>query len=46
MTGTLIDVGRGKLEAEDVKAILESKNRENASATAPAKGLLLKQVIY
>ncbi len=46
MTGTLIDVGLGKKRAEDIPLILESKLRENAGETAPAKGLALKQVIY
>jgi len=46
MVGTLLDVGRGRLGAEDIVGILESKNRERASATAPAKGLCLWKVVY
>ena len=46
MAGTLINVGRGRLSAADVAAVLESKDREMASATAPAKGLCLRRVSY
>ena len=46
MVGTLLDVGRGRLSAEDIVGILESKDRTRASATAPAKGLCLWEVIY
>ena len=34
--GTLVDVGRGKREPEEMKLIIESKNRNIAGATAPA----------
>ena len=46
IVGTLVDVGLGKIEAVDVKDILESKNRRNASPTAPAHGLFLMEVKY
>ena len=46
MAGTLIDVGRGKLRAEDVPAIIESRDRERAGFTAPPQGLYLKSVEY
>lgn len=46
IVGTLIDVGRGKLQAEKIKEILESKNRQTAGKTMPAKGLILKNVEY
>ena len=46
IVGTLIDVGRGKIEPEAIKEILESKNRQNAGKTMPAKGLMLKKVEY
>jgi tRNA pseudouridine38-40 synthase len=44
--GTLVDVGRGKRKPEDMKIIIESKNRNIAGATAPAYGLFLKEVKY
>lgn len=46
IVGTLVDVGRNKIKPEDVKSIIESKDRRLASATAPAYGLYLKDVIY
>ena len=44
IAGTLIDVGRGRLAAGDVPAIIESRDRTRASATAPARGLTLAAV--
>jgi tRNA pseudouridine38-40 synthase len=44
--GTLLDVGRGKLTREEFKRILESRDRRNAGATIPAKGLYLLSVKY
>ncbi len=46
IAGTLVDAGRGKIEPEQVKKIIDSKDRKLASATAPAWGLYLKDVIY
>ncbi len=46
MAGTLLNVGRGKITVKDFKEILESKDRENAGPTAPAKGLCLVGVWY
>lgn len=44
--GTLVDAGRGKRAPEEMKSIIESKNRNIAGATAPACGLFLKEVKY
>jgi len=44
--GTLVDVGRGKRMPEEMKLIIESKNRKIAGVTAPACGLFLKEVKY
>ncbi len=46
ITGTLVDVGSGKLEPKDVKDIIEAKNRERAGQTAPPQGLALYKVYY
>ncbi len=46
MVGTLKLVGEGKLQPEDIKSILEARNRSSAGATAPACGLYLTKVIY
>ncbi len=46
IVGTLLDVGYGKTSLEDFKAILNSKSREEAGASAPAYGLYLTKVAY
>lgn len=46
IVGTLVDVGRGKLRPEDLRGIIESKNRSNAGASVPACGLYLTKVNY
>ncbi len=46
MTGTLLEVGLGKRKPEDIIHILDSRNRENAGALVPAKGLTLVSVEY
>lgn len=46
MVGTLKMVGEGKLKPEDIKTILDAKDRSKAGATAPACGLYLNKVIY
>lgn len=46
IVGTLVDVGRGRLEPGEFKEILESKDRRRAGTTAPAKGLRLERVYY
>lgn len=46
MVGTLKMVGEGKLTPEDIKTILETKDRSAAGATAPACGLYLNKVVY
>lgn len=46
LTGTLLEVGAGRLSPEDVGKILESRDRKLAGPTAPAQGLCLIQVDY
>ena len=46
IVGTLIEVGRGKITAEDFADILASRNRARAGATAPPQGLCLMEVCY
>ncbi|MEO2065588.1 MAG: tRNA pseudouridine(38-40) synthase TruA [Desulfurobacteriaceae bacterium] len=46
MVATLVKVGEGKLKPEDVKEILEGRNRERAPFLAPADGLYLEKVFY
>jgi tRNA pseudouridine38-40 synthase len=44
--GTLVEVGGGKRKPEEMKTIIESKNRNIAGVTAPACGLFLMEVKY
>jgi len=46
MVGTLIDVGKGKIQADEIPAIFAAKDRRRAGQTAPAKGLTLEKVEY
>jgi tRNA pseudouridine38-40 synthase len=46
IVGTLVDVGMGKLSVEDIPEIFHSRDRSQASATAPAHGLFLMSVTY
>jgi len=44
--GTLVEVGRGRLSPDEVKDILEAKDRKVAGPTAPPQGLYLMRVEY
>ncbi len=46
IVGTLIMVGRNKMQVPDVKTILESRDRNNAGPTARPYGLCLVEVFY
>ena len=46
MSGTLVQIGQGKLQAEDAPAILEARRRVAAGETAPPQGLCLEKVWY
>ena len=46
IVGTLLDVGKGKLTLKDFKSIIENKDRQKASSSAPAKGLCLTHIEY
>lgn len=46
MVGTLVEVGQGKRQPEEMKRILEAKDRRAAGYTAPAQGLYLIAVTY
>ena len=46
IAGTLVDVGIGKIKPEDVKNILEAKDRLKAGKTLPPTGLYLVKVEY
>ena len=46
VTGTLLDVGRGKLSIEGLREIIEKKDRCAAGVSMPAAGLFLTKVEY
>lgn len=46
MVGTLLRVCQGKIAENDIKRIINSKNRKMAGPTAPAHGLYLNRVFY
>ena len=46
LVGTLLEMGRGKLDLKNFQEILAAKDRRRAGATAPAHGLVLLNVTY
>lgn len=46
ITGTLLDVGRGNLTINDLRTIIERKDRCAAGVSMPAQGLFLTHVEY
>ena len=46
ITGTLLEVGRGRFAPEDVQRILSAKDRRAAGPTAPARGLVLEKYTF
>ena len=46
ISGTLVEVGLGKIKPNEIKMIIESKKRENAGKTLPPQGLYLVNVEY
>ncbi len=46
IVGTLLDVGSGKIDLENFKQIIESKNRSNAGWSVPSHGLALVKLEY
>lgn len=46
IVGTLVDVGLGKISADDFATIIESKDRNQAGYSAPGCGLFLINILY
>ncbi len=46
IVGTLIRIGHKEMEPEEIRGIIESKNRSNAGESVPACGLYLTEVVY
>ena len=46
ISGTLLEVGLGKMNPNEIPEIIESKDRTKAGKTLPAHGLYLLKVEY
>jgi tRNA pseudouridine38-40 synthase len=46
ITGTLLDIARGKISVESISQLFEAKNRSLAPPAAPSRGLFLVKVNY
>jgi tRNA pseudouridine38-40 synthase len=46
IVGTLVYIGLKKINIDDLKKIIESRNRKNAGFSVPAHGLYLTKVVY
>ncbi|MDQ1771190.1 tRNA pseudouridine(38-40) synthase TruA [Labilibaculum sp. A4] len=46
IVGTLIEVGRGKMDLAGFREVIESKNRSNAGSSVPGHGLFLAKIEY
>jgi tRNA pseudouridine38-40 synthase len=46
IVGTLIDIGKGKMNQEEFEEVIKSKDRSNAGFSVPAGGLYLIKVEY
>jgi len=44
MVGTLLEVGRGRLQPEDIDRLYETKDRSRAGPTVPPQGLVMVEV--
>lgn len=46
ITGTAVEAGLGKIDPDDMPAIIKSGDRRRSGMTAPPEGLFLKKVYY
>jgi tRNA pseudouridine38-40 synthase len=46
IVGTLVQLGRGRFSADDLRHMLDARDRRVAGMTAPAHGLVLWKVFY
>lgn len=46
ISGTIVEVGLGKIKPEEIQRIIEEKDRTKAGKTLPAHGLYLVEVYY
>lgn len=46
IVGTLIDIGRGKIDLDEFRSVIEAKDRSEAGLSVPAHGLYLTDIEY
>jgi tRNA pseudouridine38-40 synthase len=46
IVGTMVELGRHKINLNDLRKIIESKDRCKAGESVPAKGLYLSEIVY
>ena len=46
IVGTMVSIGLGKKEVDDLHQIIQSKNRSEAGFSVPANGLFLTKIVY
>ena len=46
IVGTLVEIGQGKREVQDIRRVIESRDRTKAGPSVKAEGLYLSQVRY
>jgi tRNA pseudouridine38-40 synthase len=46
MTGTIVDIGKGRIAPDAIRSVLKSGDRRRAGPTAPPQGLFLKKVMF
>ena len=46
IVGTMVEIGNGKMEPENMHQIIQDKNRNSAGTSAPPQGLFLVDVGY
>ena len=46
IAGTMIDIGTGRISAEDIRTIIEAKDRSEAGKSVSPDGLYLTEIEY
>jgi tRNA pseudouridine38-40 synthase len=46
IVGTMVSIGLGKKEVDDLHKIIQSQNRSEAGFSVPANGLFLTKIVY
>ena len=46
LVGTMLHVGRGKIDIDTFRSIIDSRDSSQVDFSVPAKGLFLREVIY